>query len=93
MPRGPRSRFDPDSGLQYIERTCQGSSDRPEWLWKTLGSTGDVANFRSTGPGCTSLQDMAIRCLCQAIHYITPELLQSVPWSVGKLLWEKIVAL
>ena len=93
MPRHLKVSFDPNSGLQFTERTCQGFPSRPEWTWKTLGSTQDITNFLSDGPGCASLQDMAIRHLCRMIHYITPELLAMIPWSIGKVLWERIVRL
>ncbi len=63
-----------------------------DWTWKTLGSSIEYGKYRSLGPGCSSLRDMAIRVALVNSLSITPETLAEVPWSVAKQLWHKIVA-
>ena len=63
-----------------------------DWVWKTRGSSRDAARFRSPGPGCASLVNMAIRsALIHSIN-ITAESFEGLPWEVAKLLWESLVA-
>lgn len=61
-----------------------------EWLWKTLGSSQEPGRFRSLGPGCASLSNMAIRSVMVNMMSVTVENLQGVPWHVGKKLWDRI---
>lgn len=61
-----------------------------EWVWKTLGSSQESGRFRSLGPGCASLSNMAIRSVMVNIMSVTVENLQGVPWHVGKKLWDRI---
>ena len=84
--------FDWESGLQYTEVLCKAGPMRADWVWKTLGSTSDLALFRSQGLGCSSLQNMAIRSAAMNVVSLTAESLEDVPWQVGKLLWHRIIA-
>lgn len=61
-----------------------------EWVWKTLGSSQESGRFRSLGPGCASLLNMAIRSVMVNMMSVTVENLQGVPWHVGKKLWNRI---
>lgn len=61
-----------------------------EWVWKTLGSSQESGRFRSLGPGCASLSNMAIRSVMVNMMSVTVENLQGVPWHVGKKLWDRI---
>ena len=61
-----------------------------EWVWKTLGSSQESGRFRSPGPGCASLSNMAIRSVMVNMMSVTVENLQGVPWQVGKKLWDRI---
>ena len=63
-----------------------------DWVWKTQGSSRDAARFRSLGPGCSSLVNMAIRSALIHSFHVSAECLEGVPWEVGKLLWESLVA-
>lgn len=63
-----------------------------DWVWKAQGSSREAARFRSLGPGCSSLVNMAIRsALIHSIN-INAESLEGLPWEVAKLLWESLVA-
>lgn len=63
-----------------------------DWVWKTIGSTREVANFRSLGPGCSSLENIAIRCALKNILSITVESLETLPWGLGEKIWQRILA-
>lgn len=84
--------LDWQSGLQYTELLCRAGPMKADWVWKTLGSTSDLALFRSKGPGCASLQNMAIRSAAMNVISLTVESFEGMPWQVGKLLWQRIVA-
>ena len=62
-----------------------------DWVWKTKGSTKEAGRFRSLGPGCSSLLDMAVRkALCNSYN-ITSESLEEVPWELASLVWRQLV--
>ena len=63
-----------------------------DWLWKTQGSSREAAHFRSSGPGCSPLVNMAIRSALTHSFNITAENLEGLPWRVANLLWERLVA-
>jgi len=65
---------------------------RPGWEWKARGRTKDIALYKSPGPGCSTLLDMAIRTACLNINDMTAETLRGVEWQIGKQLWKKLVA-
>ncbi|MCJ1436475.1 hypothetical protein MMC27_005854 [Xylographa pallens] len=85
--------FDEKSGLAYTEVVVRAAPMRADWLWKTLGSTAEIAMFRSPETGSSTLLNMAIRKACLNVVNITPESLIGLDWHAGKLLWERIVAL
>ena len=85
---GTRS-FAEQSGLVYTEYTCNGSPMTADWTWKTRGSTHEHGRFRSPGPGCSSLFNMATRSALLHSFSITPESLETLPWRVGQLLWRR----
>lgn len=85
--------FDQKSGLQYTETVLRAAPMRADWVWKARGCTTEIALFRASGPGCSTLQDMAIRKACLHVVSITPDSLVGLDWQVGKGLWERIVAL
>lgn len=62
-----------------------------DWVWKTKGSPREAVNFRSRGPGCSSLVNMAIRSVLYNSYSITPESLEGVPWELASVLWQQIV--
>lgn len=63
-----------------------------DWFWKTIGRSHRARRFKSRGLGCASLVDTAIRAALLHNRCLTPESLQEVPWSVGELLWRKLVS-
>ena len=63
-----------------------------DWVWKTIGSTREAASFRSIGPGCASLENMAIRSALSNILSITVESLETLPWDLAAKLWQRILA-
>lgn len=83
--------FDQESGQVYTETSTRECSMTADWAWKTIGSSRDARRFRSRGPGCSSLTNMAIRSALVNSLSITPENLKTVPWQVGKSLWKRIV--
>ncbi|MCJ1471622.1 hypothetical protein MMC13_000262 [Lambiella insularis] len=85
--------FDEKSGLQYTETVLRAAPMRADWVWKTRGSTEEVALFRSPGPGCSTLRNMAIRKACLHVVSLTSDSLVGLDWQVGKGLWERIVAM
>lgn len=84
--------YDRDSGLVYNEVIAPGGPMTADWVWKTIGSTREAATFRSLGPGCSSLENMAIRCALKNILSITVESLETLPWELGRKLWQRIHA-
>ena len=85
--------FDEKSGLAYTEVVVRAAPMRADWVWKTRGSTVEIALFRSPGPGCSTLRNMAVRKACLNVVSLTPESLVGLNWQIGKQLWERIVAL
>lgn len=83
--------FNQESGQVYTETISSGGPMTADWVWKTIGSPTDARNFRFCGPGCASLSNMAIRTAVANNISITSETLAEVPWSIGKLLWRRIV--
>ncbi|MCJ1384477.1 hypothetical protein MMC17_007594 [Xylographa soralifera] len=85
--------FDEKSGLAYTEVVVRAAPMRADWVWKTRGSTAEIAKFRSPETGSSTLLNMAIRKVCLNVVNMTPESLIGLDWHAGKLLWERIVAL
>lgn len=80
-----------ESGQVFTEVSRPGGPMTRDWVWKTQGSSREVARFRSSGPGCASLVDMAIRsALLDSINITADDL--NLPWEVAKLLWASLVA-
>ena len=92
IPTKPIRGYIEESGLCYTEVTCNGGSMTADWSWKTVGSSREYEHYSSTGPGCSSLKDMAIRVAILNAFNITPEALAEVPWELAKQLWNKMVA-
>ena len=86
--RGAKN-FAGDSGLVYTEYTCNASPMTADWTWKTRGSSHEHGRFRSLGPGCSTLFNMATRSALLHGFSITPESLETLPWRVGQLLWRR----
>lgn len=63
-----------------------------DWVWKTKGSTREHRDFRSSGPGCSSLKNMVIRGVLLHSFSLTAEGLKALPWSIGQVLWQRILA-
>ena len=78
-----------ESGQVFSEISCPGGPMTSDWLWQTQG---EAARFRPSGPGCSSLVDMAIRSTLSHSSNITAESLQGLPWKVAELLWVRLVA-
>lgn len=89
-PRHMGKTFSQESGQVYVETHQRGGPMTSEWVWKTLGSSQESGRFRSLGPGCASLSNMAIRSVMVNMMSVTVENLQGVPWQVGKKLWDRI---
>ena len=87
--KGQRA-FDQESGLVYTELTCNGGPMTADWVWKTRGRTREHGYFRSSSPGCSSLKNMAIRSLLLHSFSITAQSLETLPWSIGQELWQRI---
>ena len=91
-PNNSKNVFDRHAGLQYSEVICHTGPMRADWVWKTLGSSRQLKVFRSIGPGCSSMMSTAIRTVLTNLTSLTPESLETVPWLVGQMLWERICA-
>lgn len=81
-----------ESGQVFTETKCYGGPMTADWFWKTKGSSRNARRFRSRGPGCSSLVDVAIRSVLDNSYSITPESLEGVPWELASVLWQRIVA-
>ncbi|MCJ1471065.1 hypothetical protein MMC07_009713 [Pseudocyphellaria aurata] len=84
--------FNQESGQVYTETIARVGPMNAEWEWKTVGSSRLAKRFRSRGPGCASLTNMALRCAMVNSLSLTPESLKSVPWQIGQSIWNRIVA-
>ena len=80
-----------DSGQVFTETICPAGPMTPDWVWKTKGSSRQAGCFRSPGPGCSSLANMAVRSALQYSFDITAESLEGVPPEVASILWRSIV--
>ena len=87
-----KKRFDEESGLVYSQTSCKAGPMTADWVWKTTGSTREHRDFRSSGPGCSSLKNMAIRGVLLHSFSLTAEGLKALPWSIGQVLWQRILA-
>ena len=85
--------FDEKSGLAYTEVIVRAAPMRADWVWKTRGSTAEIAMFHSPDRGSSTLLNMAMRKACLNVVNMTAESLIGLDWHVGKLLWQRIVAL
>lgn len=83
-------KFDADSGQVYSEVTCRMGPMSADWVWKTKGSTESARRFRSIGPGCASLENMAIRSVVANSSSLTPEAMQDIPWLLAQKIWLRI---
>jgi len=81
-----------ESGQVFTEVTCRGGPMTADWVWKTKGSLREAGRFRSLGPGCSSLFNMAIRSTLRNSFNITTESLKEVPWEVAGPLWQRLMA-
>ncbi|MCJ1481892.1 hypothetical protein MMC06_002052 [Schaereria dolodes] len=83
--------FDPATGLIYSEIICDTSPMSAAWVWATRGMLSDIVTFRSPGPGCATMQEMAIRRIIMHASSLVVESLDAVPWQVAKKLWQMIL--
>lgn len=90
--RSQHSKFDPDSGLAYTEVSYRSGPVRADWVWKPRGMTSEIEMYRSPGPGCSTLRNMAIRKACLCVTDLVPESFEGVDWQIGQQLWNRIVA-
>ena len=81
-----------ESGQVYTEASCLGGPMTSDWVWKTEGSAREAARLTSSGPGCSSLFNMAIRSTLINSCNITAESLEGIPWEVAYLLWKRLMA-
>lgn len=63
-----------------------------DWVRKTTGSSEEYGQYRSPGPGCSSLKNTAIRITLLHSSILDAECLETIPWQVGQQLWNSIVA-
>ena len=82
-----------ESGQVFTETKCYGGPMTADWFWKTKRSPGKARRFRSRGPGCSSLVDVAVRSVLDNSYSITPESLDGLPWELASVLWQRIVTL
>lgn len=61
------------------------------WPRKARGSSRAAASFRSLGPECSTLANMAIRCVLTHSSNLTAESLDGLPWEVAGRVWQKLV--
>ena len=85
-----KRKFDVDSGQVYSELTCRMRPMSADWVRETQGSTKGVRRFRSIGPGCASLENMAIRSVVANSSSLTPESMQDIPWLIAQKIWLRI---
>lgn len=81
-----------ESGQVFTEISCPGGPMTLDWVWKTQGSSRGATRVRSSGPGCSSLVNMAIRSALTYSFNITAESLEGLPWEVANLLWERLIS-
>lgn len=81
-----------ESGQVFTETKCYGGPMTADWFWKPKGSSKKARRFRSRGPGCSSLVDVAVRSVLANSYSITPASLEGVPWELASMLWQRIVA-
>ena len=62
--------FNPDSGLVYSEVVYRVTPNQSNWIYKARGSSKEIEEYRSPGPGCSSLLDMALRKACVSVSYM-----------------------
>jgi hypothetical protein len=84
--------FSQDSGLVYSEVVYRVTPNQANWMHTARGSTREVGKYRSLGPGCSSLLDMALRKASISIKYMDAETFEGIDWQIAQQLWKKIVA-
>ncbi len=82
-----------ESGQVFTEVSCPGGPMTLDWVWKTQGSFREAVRVRSSGRGCSSLVNMAMRAALGYTQNITAESLEGLPWEIASRLWERLVAL
>ncbi len=85
-----KRKFDVDTGQVYTEVTCRVGPMAAHWVRKTRGSTNGARRFRSIGPGCASLEDMAIHSVVANSSSLTAEAMQEIPWFIAQKIWLRI---
>lgn len=88
--KNSKIKFDVDSGQVYTEVTCRAGPMSADWVWKTQESTKGARRFRSIGPGCASLENMAIRSVVANSSSLTAEVMQDIPWLIAQKIWFRI---
>lgn len=68
----------------YEESTASVRPMIPRWLTRSRGRRYEAKEYKSPGPGAASLKDIAIRSAVLHVDNIPPEVLECVPWVVGK---------
>ena len=68
----------------YEESTASVRPMIPRWLTRSRGRRYEAKEYKSPGPGAASLRDIATRSAVLHVGNIPPEILECVPWVVGK---------
>lgn len=84
--------FNLESGLVYSEVVYRVTPNQSNWIYKARGSSRDIEKYRSPGPGCSSLLDMALRKACASVSYMDAETFEGIDWQIAQQLWKIIVA-
>lgn len=79
------------SGQVFTENIVAARDPIWDWPLKTRGSATSLSYFRSPGPGCSSLLDIAIRACLVRSTWLTPALVGSLPWNLACKLWNELI--
>ncbi len=82
-------KFDVESGQVYSETTCIAGPMTADWVWTTKGRAESIRDFRSNGPGCATLEHMAIRAVIAHSSSLSMESLQDIPWLLAVNIWQQ----
>ena len=81
----------PKFGQHYSKLISHGNRSRTDWLLKTTGRMDDIGSFEESGPGCSSLWNMSVRCVLMNLNSITAENLAGIPWHIGAQLCDHVL--
>jgi hypothetical protein len=86
------SSFDKATGVVYTETTSALiGSMVPTWMSQARGKRNKNATLTSRGKGCSSLQEMALRCCAWNSELFVPETLQWAGWYYANQIYQHMI--